>query len=97
MKQDETYQPPIFTQETECQDCSKCVRYCPVKAIRISEGKAKIIPEYCVACGSCVRVCPAKAKRVRNDLDKVKELLASKDKVFASLAPSFVSEFPDIT
>ena len=97
MKQDETYQPPIFTQETECQDCSKCVRYCPVKAIRISEGKAKIIPEYCVACGSCVRRCPAKAKRVRNDLDKVKELLASKNNVFASLAPSFVSEFPDIT
>lgn len=97
MKQDETYQPPIFTQETECQDCSKCVRYCPVKAIRITKGKAKIIPEYCVACGSCVRICPAKAKRVRDDLDKVKELLASKDKVFVSLAPSFVSEFPDIT
>jgi iron only hydrogenase large subunit-like protein len=96
MKKDESLQPPIFTQETECQDCSKCVRYCPVKAIRISEGKAKIIPENCIACGSCVRVCPAKAKRVRDDLDIVRELLASKEKVYVSLAPSFVSEFPHI-
>jgi iron only hydrogenase large subunit-like protein len=89
-------QPPIYTRETECQDCAKCVRYCPVKAIKVADGQAKIVPEKCVACGTCVRVCPANAKRVREDLDLAKEILQRSDRVFVSLAPSYVSEFPDI-
>ncbi|ABA89074.1 iron-sulfur cluster-binding sensor, FehydlgC, FeS and PAS domain-containing [Syntrophotalea carbinolica DSM 2380] len=89
-------QPPIYTRETECQDCSKCVRYCPVKAIKVADGQARIVPEKCVACGTCVRVCPANAKRVRDDLDPTKRMLLSSDRVYVSLAPSYVSEFPDI-
>lgn len=89
-------QPPIYTQETECQDCSKCVRYCPVKAIKVADGQARIVPEKCVACGTCVRVCPANAKRVRNDLDQTRQMLQSGEQVYVSIAPSFVSEFPEI-
>lgn len=91
------HQPPVYTAENECQDCSKCVRYCPVKAIKVADGQARIVPEECVACGTCVRVCPAKAKRVRNDLDKVKQLLRQPKKVFVSIAPSYVSEFSDLS
>ncbi|WP_201258045.1 [Fe-Fe] hydrogenase large subunit C-terminal domain-containing protein [Syntrophotalea acetylenivorans] len=90
-------QPPVYTAENECQDCSKCVRYCPVKAIKVTDGQARIVPEKCVACGTCVRVCPAKAKRVRDDLNSVKQLLRQPKKVFASLAPSYVSEFPELS
>ena len=68
--------PPVFTIENECQDCYKCVRHCPVKAIRIVNGKASVIPEACVACGACVKVCPAHAKKIRSDLARLKELLA---------------------
>ncbi|MEZ4485867.1 MAG: [Fe-Fe] hydrogenase large subunit C-terminal domain-containing protein [Syntrophotaleaceae bacterium] len=91
------HQPPIYTAENECQDCSKCVRYCPVKAIKVADGQARIVPEKCVACGTCVRVCPAKAKRVRDDLAAVKLLLQQPKQVFVSIAPSYVSEFPDIS
>ena len=63
-------QYPIYTVETECQDCYKCVRHCPVKAIRIVNGRANAVPELCIACGRCVKVCPAKAKRVRDDLGR---------------------------
>lgn len=84
---------PIFTEKTECQDCYKCVRECPVKAIKIQNGAAAVIPEMCVLCGHCVDVCPAKAKKVRDELDKVESLLASGKKVIVSLAPSFISEF----
>jgi iron only hydrogenase large subunit-like protein len=87
---------PIYTAANECQDCSKCVRYCPVKAIKVTDGQARIVPEKCVACGTCVRVCPAGAKRVRNDLEVVKQLLRQSKQVFVSLAPSYVSEFPEI-
>jgi iron only hydrogenase large subunit-like protein/PAS domain-containing protein len=87
---------PIYTAANECQDCSKCVRYCPVKAIKVTDGQARIMPEKCVACGTCVRVCPAGAKRVRDDLATVKHLLQQTKQVFVSLAPSYVSEFPEI-
>jgi iron only hydrogenase large subunit-like protein len=84
---------PIYTEKTECQDCYKCVRECPVKAIKIQNGAAAIIPELCILCGHCVDVCPARAKKVRNDLDKVQNLVASGKKTYVSLAPAFVSEF----
>ncbi len=88
---------PVYTEPTECQDCYKCVRQCPVKAIRVEHGHALIMPELCIICGRCVINCPARAKRVRDDIPKVRHLVATKELVIASLAPSFVSEFPDFT
>ncbi len=88
---------PIFTEQTECQDCYKCIRQCPVKAIRVENGHAMVIPELCIMCGRCVIHCPAKAKHVRDDLMKTKQLFSLKPRVVASLAPSFASEFPEYT
>ncbi|MDD3118606.1 MAG: [Fe-Fe] hydrogenase large subunit C-terminal domain-containing protein [Victivallales bacterium] len=88
---------PVYTKETECQDCYKCVRRCPVKAIRVRDGHATVIPELCVACGRCVEVCPAKAKRVRDDMGRARLLVQGGDKVYVSLAPSWVSEFKNVT
>lgn len=82
---------PVYTLTNECHDCYKCVRHCPVKAIKIEDGHASVIPEKCIACGLCVKVCPQNAKKVRNDLEKVKILLDGDKKVFVSLAPSWVS------
>ncbi len=87
---------PVHTEKAECQDCYKCLRECTVKAIKISQGRAAIVPERCVLCGHCVEVCPVGAKKVRKDLPRVRSLLASGKKVIASLAPSFVSEFPGL-
>jgi Na+-translocating ferredoxin:NAD+ oxidoreductase RNF subunit RnfB len=87
---------PVFTEEAECQDCYKCLRACPVQAISVAGGHAQIRPESCIACGRCVVACPPKAKRIRDDLADVRELFA-KGPVIASLAPSWVSEFPDLT
>jgi len=86
---------PIFTEKTECQDCYKCVRNCPSKAIRVENTHAMVIPELCVLCGRCVIDCPAHAKHIRDDLIKAKRLFNISNKVFVSLAPSFASEFSD--
>jgi len=86
---------PVFTDEAECQDCYKCLRACPVKAISVKGGHAQIRPEACVACGRCVSACPATAKRIRDDLPQVRQLIASGSTV-VSLAPSWVAEFPDL-
>lgn len=87
---------PVYTIEAECQDCYKCVRHCPVKAIRVRDGHATVLPELCVACGKCVEVCPVKAKQVRNGAGRARLLLGEKAPVYASLAPSWVSEFKGI-
>ncbi|MBN2652245.1 MAG: 4Fe-4S dicluster domain-containing protein [Spirochaetales bacterium] len=83
----------IFTEPAECQDCYKCLRECPVKAIRIIDNKASIIDEECIACGHCVDVCPASAKKVRNDVPKTRQLLLSGKKVILSVAPSWKTFF----
>ncbi len=88
---------PIYTEDNNCQDCYKCVRHCPVKAIRISNNCASVIDELCIACGNCVEVCPVGAKKVRSDIEAIKHLLANGKKVILSLAPSWVSSFPGVS
>ncbi len=87
---------PIYTEKTECQDCYKCVRGCPVKAIRVIDGSAMVMPEACILCGHCTEVCPVGAKKTRDDLAEVKELIAGGSPVYASLAPSYKTEFAGI-
>ncbi len=91
------FQSPVFTEKTQCQDCYKCIRECPVKAIRVENGHAMVVSDLCVLCGHCVEACPAGAKRVRDDLARAKQLLRLKDRVIVSLAPSFASEFAHIS
>ncbi|MBO5137580.1 MAG: 4Fe-4S binding protein [Spirochaetaceae bacterium] len=88
---------PIYTESTECQDCYKCIRRCPVKAIRVENGHAKIIPDSCIFCGACVIHCPSHAKHSRDDTARAKHLINQKERVVVSLAPSFISEFSDYT
>lgn len=82
-------QYPIYTLKNECVDCYKCVRQCSMKAIRIENGHASVIPEKCIACGHCVLICPSEAKKIRNDINKARALLSAKSRVFVSLAPSW--------
>ncbi|MDO5553932.1 MAG: [Fe-Fe] hydrogenase large subunit C-terminal domain-containing protein [Planctomycetia bacterium] len=85
---------PVFTADAECQDCFKCVRQCPVKAIQVKGAHASVMPELCIACGGCVQVCPVHAKKVRDDLGRVRVLLKEGlGPVYVSLAPSWVNEF----
>ncbi len=88
-------QYPVYTEDTECQDCYKCLRHCPAKAIKVENGKATVMPERCIACGVCVGVCPNKAKHIRDDLRRAGSLFTQGAKVIAALAPSWASEFPD--
>ncbi len=87
---------PVFTEATSCQDCARCVRECPVKAIRVRDGVAAVMPEECLACGHCVSVCPAGAKRIRDDLGQVQAMLEAGQRVVISLAPSWLAEFPGL-
>ncbi len=85
----------VSTNKARCRDCYRCVRVCPVKAIRIRDGQAQVDPERCIVCGSCVRECPQNAKQVRSDLQRVRRMVELHPRVAASVAPSWVSAFPE--
>ena len=77
-----------------CKSCHKCIRVCPVKSIEFSGQQAKIIGDECILCGQCVVTCPQNAKVVRSDLPQVKAAIAAGQRVVASVAPSFIVDFP---
>ena len=87
---------PIYTEPENCQDCYKCIRECPVKAIKIEDNKAYVIEERCVYCGHCTQVCPTGAKKIRDGLTWAQLTLRRHKKVYLSLAPSYVSEFENV-
>ncbi|MGB9868144.1 MAG: [Fe-Fe] hydrogenase large subunit C-terminal domain-containing protein [Bacillota bacterium] len=90
----------IETVRTKCRDCYKCLRACPVKAIKVSRGPgvyemhASVVEEFCIHDGTCIRECPQKAKKVRSDLNRVRELLSKGEEIAVSLAPSFAAALP---
>ena len=78
--------------DARCKDCYKCLRECPVKAIKVVDHHAKIIESRCILCGHCTKVCPQNAKSVHSERADVERLLKGGN-VVASVAPSFVSSF----
>src|SRR5512133_2424540 len=83
----------VSTNPARCRDCYRCVRTCPVKAVRVSHGQAEVVAELCIACASCVRACPQRAKVVWDGLAPVKAALQAGRRVVASVAPSAPAYF----
>jgi len=83
----------VSTNVARCRDCYRCVRTCPVKAVRVLGGQAQVVPELCIVCGTCVRECPQGAKSVRDDRELVRGALAAGRTVVASVAPSAPAYF----
>lgn len=86
----------LTLKKSNCKNCYKCIRHCPVKSIRFSGNQAHIIADECVLCGQCFVVCPQNAKEIRSEVEKVKVLLQSGDPVYASVAPSFIANYDGI-
>ncbi len=82
--------------KSDCVNCYKCIRHCPVKSIKFSSGQAHIGGDECIPCGHCFVVCPQNAKEIRSDVDRARELIQSGETV-VSLAPSFVANYPGAT
>ena len=86
----------LTLKKSNCKNCYKCIRHCPVKAIRFSGNQAYIIGNECVLCGQCFVVCPQNAKEIIDETEKVKVFLQSGEPVIVSLAPSFVANYDGV-
>lgn len=83
--------------KSNCKNCYKCIRHCPVKSIRFFENQAFIVEDECILCGQCFVVCPQNAKEIKNDVETAKSLIAGGSPVIASIAPSFVANYEGLT
>lgn len=83
----------IDTVSANCQDCYRCVRVCPLNAIRVEGGQARVDSVLCVQCGTCVRECPQGAKIISPSLDAVRRMAAEGETLAASVAPSFAAYY----
>ncbi|MDE6726123.1 MAG: 4Fe-4S binding protein [Ruminiclostridium sp.] len=83
--------------KSNCKNCYKCIRHCPVKSIRFFENQAFIVEDECILCGQCFVVCPQNAKEIKNDIDTAKALIAGGSPVIASIAPSFIANYEGLT
>ena len=86
----------LTLKKSNCKSCFRCVRKCPIKAIRFSGNQAHIIGNECILCGNCVVQCPQNAKEIADGIEKVKVFIQSGAPVVASLAPSFIANYDGI-
>ena len=86
----------LTLKKSNCKNCYKCIRHCPVKAIRFSGNQAHIIGNECILCGHCFVVCPQNAKEIVDGTEKTRVLLQSNNPVIVSLAPSFVANYDGV-
>ena len=86
----------LTLKKSNCKNCYKCIRHCPVKAIKFSGNQAQIIGNECILCGQCFVICPQNAREIVQETEKVKVLLQSGDPVVVSIAPSFVANYDGV-
>lgn len=67
------------------------MRACPTHAIRVKDGKAKLLPELCIDCGLCLSVCPSSA--IKATTQSFAEIDKFKYKV-AVPCPTLLGQFP---
>lgn len=86
----------LTLKKSNCKNCYKCIRHCPVKSIRFSGNQAHIIGNECIYCGQCFVVCPQNAKQIVDDTEKARVLIQSGTPVYVSIAPSFIANYDGI-
>lgn len=82
--------------KSNCKNCYKCIRHCPVKSIRFSGNQAHIVENECILCGQCFVVCPQNAKQIADETEKARVLIQSGVPVIASIAPSFIANYDGV-
>ena len=87
----------LTLKKTNCKNCYKCIRHCPVKSIRFSGNQAHIIGNECILCGRCFVVCPQNAKEIVDETEKVKVLIQSGDPVVVRKNLGSIHQKKDLT
>ena len=88
-----TFFNSVYLDKDKCKGCINCIKRCPTQAIRVRNGKAKIIKEFCIDCGECIRICPHHAKLASYDPVSV---MNDYEYTVALPAPSLYAQFNNL-
>lgn len=77
----------------KCDECYKCLRVCPTKAIAFTKESRNIIDDRCIKCGMCQMECQSGALSIHLDINKVRQAIGQGKKVVATIAPSYAGVF----
>lgn len=84
------YAHSVILEESRCIGCTNCIKSCPTEAIRVRNGKARIINDRCIDCGLCIQICPHHAKNSLSDaIDSMKDYPYK----IALPSPTLISQF----
>lgn len=83
----------VTLDKDKCKGCINCIKRCPTEAIRVRNGKAKIINQRCIDCGECIKVCPYSAKTAKTDS---LEIMNNYKYKIALPAPTLYGQFRNI-
>lgn len=90
----EKYWHSVVLDNDYCNGCTNCLSRCPTQAIRVIDGKAKIMKERCIDCGECLKICHFHAKGTRSDgLDSINKFKYKVALPCISIYGQFPSEF----
>ena len=83
----------VYLESDKCLGCTNCMKRCPTEAIRVREGKARIIAERCIDCGQCIQLCPHHAKKAR--VNTLQDVFSAQGKRYRVVipAPSLYGQF----
>ena len=87
------FQSILQFKKVSCKNCYKCVRNCPVKAIRVHDHQARIIESQCIYCEKCILVCPQDAKEEQNMIPSIRKAIIQGKKLVVSLHPAYLARF----
>ena len=82
----------VYLEEKNCTGCYNCIKRCPTGAIRVRDGKARVINKYCIDCGECVRSCKQHAKSSKRNKLK-RDLVGKFDYMVALPSQALYSQF----
>ena len=89
----EKYFHSVQLDADRCCGCTNCLKRCPTEAIRVHDGKAKILSERCIVCGECIRICPHHAKKANSS--KLEEI-QNFEYTVAIPAPALFGQFNNL-
>lgn len=87
----------LYIEQGDCDQCYRCIRVCPVKAIQMCGTQASIDDSLCVGCSLCEGGCPQGLIKSRSVVQEVEQLIDSGASVVASLHWSWFLHFGDVS
>ncbi len=90
----------VFTKDTNCVGCNKCIFVCPTRAneafFEADSNKVFIKPGHCISCGECINICDHEARDYIDDTTSFFKDLKNGENISVVIAPASRFNFSSV-